>query len=99
MPALLVKDFNAKGFTVNEEFMTNADTPTLAFKDLIDNPVNPATNHPINSDLKNGPQNVLYSEIWSTTDNDGTKFLPGSWFCFEGDDIYDAENWSYLGDY
>ena len=99
MPALLVKDFNAKGFTVNEEFMTNADTPTLAFKDLIDNPINPATNNPINSDLKNGPQNVLYSEIWSTTDNDGTKFLPGSWFCFEGDDIYDAENWSYLGDY
>ena len=32
-------------------------------------------------------------------DNDGNKFLPGSWFCFEGDDIYDAENWSYLGDY
>ena len=79
--------------------MTNADTPTLAFKDLIDNPVNPATGNPINSDPKNGPQNVLYSEIWSTTDNDGNKFKPGSWFCFEGQDIYDADNWSYLGDY
>ena len=99
MPALLVKDFNAKGFTVDEEFMTNADTPTLAFKDLIDNPVNPATGNPINSDPKNGPQNVLYSEIWSTTDNDGTKFLPGSWFSFAGGDVYDADNWSYLGDY
>ena len=99
MPALLVKDFNAKGFTVNEEFMTNGDTPTLAFKDLIENPVNPATGNPINSDAKNGPQHVLYSEVWSTTDNDGNKFKPGSWFCFEGQDIYDADNWSYLGDY
>ena len=39
-PVLLVKDFNSTGFTVSEEFMTNADTPYLAFKGIIDNPVN-----------------------------------------------------------
>ena len=99
MPVLLVKDFNSTGFNVSEEFMTNGDTPTLAMQDLIEDPVNPFTGNPINSDPKNGPQHVLYSEDWSTSENNGNKFLPGSWFCFEGDDIYDADNWSYLGDY
>ena len=99
MPTLMVKDFNATGFTVCEDFMTNADTPVLATEGLIDNPVNPFTGNPINSDAKNGPQPVFYSEIWNPGDNNGTTFLPGSWFCLTGGNPHDPENWSYLGDY
>ena len=99
MPLLLVKDFNSTGFTINEDFMTNGDTPTLATKDLIENPVNPATGHPINSDPKNGPQNVLFSKAWDTDKNNGNVFEPGSWYTFTGGDPYDPDNWTYLGDY
>ena len=79
--------------------MTNADTPTLATDGLIDDPVNPFTKNPINSEAKYGPQHVFYSEIWNPGDNNGTTFLPGSWFCFDGEDPHDPDNWSYLGDY
>ena len=42
-PLLLVKDFNAHGeLKTSEEFMTNADTPYIATKGIIENPVNRA---------------------------------------------------------
>ncbi len=40
---LLMKDFNSTGFTVSDEFMTNADGVYFAIDDVIDNPVNPFT--------------------------------------------------------
>ncbi len=49
---LMVKDFNATGFTSSDEFMTQADTPTLAFGGLIDDPVNPFTGKVINNSEK-----------------------------------------------
>lgn len=99
MPLLLVKDFNSTGFTVSEEFMTNADVPELATSGLIEDPRNPFTGTPINSKLKNGPQTVFFSMEADTPDNNGNTFLPGSWYVFEGGDPHDPENWTYLGDY
>lgn len=99
MPLLLVKDFNSTGFTVSEEFMTNADVPELATSGLIDDPRNPFTGTPINSELKNEPQTVFFSMEADTPDNNGNTFLPGSWYVFEGGDPHDPENWTYLGDY
>ena len=98
-PLLLVKDFNATGFTVSDEFMTNGDTPTIATAGLIENPVNPFTNNPINSDAKNGPQNVFFAEAIDTSEATGNVFMPGSWYSYEGDDPLDPDNWTYLGDY
>ena len=47
-PLLMVKDFGAHGkIQTSEEFMTTADTPYLATKDVISNPVNPYTGKPI----------------------------------------------------
>ncbi|MBQ6398631.1 MAG: hypothetical protein IJI21_00765 [Clostridia bacterium] len=44
---LLVKDFNEKGpFRISGDFMTNADLPTLAFRGLVEAPVNPFTGEP-----------------------------------------------------
>ncbi len=99
MPLLLVKDFNSTGFTVSEEFMTNADVPELATSGLIEDPRNPFTGTPINSELKNEPQTVFFSMEADTPDNNGNTFLPGSWYVFEGGDPHDPENWTYLGDY
>ena len=92
----MVKDFNSTEFTFSDEFMTNADTPVLAFKDLIINPVNPYTGNVINSDYKNEPeQYVMYSTEWRTKDNNGNTFNPGQWFSVH-DDVRDVNNWTYL---
>ncbi|WP_034449814.1 membrane protein insertase YidC [Butyrivibrio sp. AE2032] len=92
MPLLMVKDFNATGFTVSEEFMTNGDTPALATEGLIDDPVNPFTNNPINSDAKNGPQNIFFSNEIDVDVNNGNTFLPGKWYVLEGDP-HDPASW------
>ena len=96
-PLLLVKDFDATGFTVSNDFMTNGDTPAIATSGLIDNPVNPFTGNSINSDYKNGPQIVFLSSYWDTEYNNGNTFLPGSWYSIEGDP-HDPDNWVYLGE-
>lgn len=99
MPLMLVKDFNATGFTTSEEFMTNGDTPVLATSGLIDNPINPFTGNPLTSDAKNGPQTVMLSNEWNIRKNNGNTFLPGSWFTFTGGDPHNPDNWVYIGDY
>lgn len=94
---LLVKDFGSDSFQVSEEFMTNADTPTLATAGLLENPVNPFTGNAISSAQKDAPeQHALFSYDWQITENNGNTFLPGAWFAVH-DDVRVAENWSYLG--
>lgn len=94
---LLVKDFDSKGFVTDDSFMTNADVPTLAFADLIDNPVNPFTGKDINSDYKNnGDQWINFTSSWKTEDNDGYTFKQSQWFSVH-DNIFDVNNWKYEG--
>jgi len=96
---LMVKDFGSTEFTVDKQFMTNADTPTLATKGLIENPVNPFTGNPINSAQKDEPvQHIFYSYDWDALKNHGNTFLPGHWFSVH-DNIFDRNNWEYLGHY
>ena len=97
MPLLMVKDFNATGFTVSDDFMTNADTPTLATSGLINNPVNPFTQNSINSDPKNGPQMIFGSEILDVEKNNGNTYIPGPWYLLDGDP-HDPDNWTYVGE-
>ena len=97
MPLLMVKDFNATGFTVNKDFMTNADTPTLATAGIIEDPTNPFTGKPINSDAKEGPQSVLATEHWSIYVNNEEKFMEDSWFTVS-EDAYKLKNWKYVGE-
>lgn len=60
---LLVKDFNASGeIATDMTFMTNADVPTLALEGIVENPTNPFTGNPINSDAK-------ASGVYITTDD------------------------------
>lgn len=97
MPLLMVKDFNATGFTVSKDFMTNADTPTLATSGIIEDPTNPFTGKHINSDAKDEPQKVLATEHWSIYVNNEEKFMEDSWFTIS-DDPYDIKNWKYVGE-
>lgn len=98
-PLLMVKDFNSTGFTTVDDFMTNADVPTLAFSELIEDPVNPFTGKPINSDAKNAPvQYVFGSHIYQTNKNNGNTFIPGIWYSVH-DDIFDVNNWEILDEH
>ncbi len=98
-PLLLVKDFDSRGFTTDNSFMTSADVPTLATRELIDNPVNPFTGKPITDEAKyDGEQLILFGTEHRPEFNNGNAFLPGSWFSVH-DDIFAAENWAFLGVY
>ncbi len=99
-PLLMVKDFGATGFTTSNEFMTNADLPTLATDGVVENPVNPFTGNAINSDYKteNASHHVIVSNQWDVTKNNGTQFLPDEWATFSGDTVSDRKNWTFHTD-
>jgi hypothetical protein len=94
-PLLLVKDFGETEYTVSDEFMTNADVPTLAVEGLIENAVNPYTGNPISSDAKNETLYVTTSENYDVLRNDGNVFdtSDGEWYTVK-DNIFDVNNWT-----
>lgn len=94
-PLLLVKDFDSKGFATSDEFMTNADVPTLATQGLIDNPVNPFTGNPINSDEKYAhDQLVVLSTVWRLKEHLDNTYQPTRWAAVSGN-LFDKESWSF----
>ncbi|MGI6298487.1 MAG: membrane protein insertase YidC [Saccharofermentanales bacterium] len=94
-PLLMVKDFNAKKFSTANDFMTNADVPTLALSGLIENPVNPFTGKAVTNEEKySHEQFITLSRVWQTDKNNGTTFLPSAWASIK-DDIWKAENWTF----
>ena len=93
-PLLMVKDFNSTGFNVSDEFMTNADVPALAVKDIIKNPVNPFTGKQVNNDEKYAhDQFVILSDKYSINKNNGNTFLPSEWASVK-DDMWNPDNWT-----
>ena len=94
-PMLLVKDFKATGFTVDDRFMTNADVPLLAAEDLIDNPVNPYTGNALTDEMKNDPvQYVIISQLWDIGENYGNRYMDSQWAAVSGD-VSDRSNWTF----
>lgn len=93
-PLLLVKDFNSNKFSTSEEFMTNGDVPTLAVKDLIENPNNPFTGKKINNNNKYDQEHyILGSFEFDISTNNGNSYLPGPWLKVHGD-MRNKNNWS-----
>ena len=95
-PILMVKDFNATGFTTSYDFMTNADTPSLAVRGIIDDPVNPFTGNPINTDQTPEDLLIYTSHEYSVIANNGYRFDDdpyGQWVIVH-DSIFEEENWS-----
>lgn len=97
-PLLMVKDFNAKGFTTSTEFMTNADVPTLATQGVIENPVNPFTGKPINNAEKTAhDQFVILSRDWDVDTNNGYTYTASTWVTVR-DSIWNQDNWKFIND-
>ena len=97
MPLLLVKDFNSKGFNTSYELMTNGDTPMLATKGLIKNPVNPFTGKSLTHNAKVLPQTVTFTMILNPTQVSGNTFPGSQKYSLIGNDPHNAQNWKYLG--
>ncbi len=94
-PMLMVKDFNSTEYTVSNEFMTNADVPTIAFDGLIENPVNPFTGKPINNDEKYAhDQFIILSGVWDVNKNNGNTFLPSKWASVS-ENFWDKSKWTF----
>ena len=94
---LLFKDFNSTGkLSIDNTFMTNADTPSLALKDIVDNPINPFTNNPINVENKNDYIKISQAPMQSLRTRDDKQFTikDDEWLTVH-DDIFKNENWSH----
>lgn len=94
-PVLMVKDFGDREYKVSNEFMTNADVPTIAMNGLIDHPTNPFSGNPINSDEKFAhPQRITTSHLYSIKTNNGNVFdtSDGVWYDIT-DNIFDNSKW------
>ena len=98
-PLFMVKDFDAHGFTVSDEFMTNADTPTIALEGIVEDPVNPYTGNPINSDEKTAHDQLVTTSWHHNVDDNhhGTVYETGdgSWYSVH-DDIFNRDNWTLV---
>lgn len=97
-PLFMVKDFNSKNFKTSNEFMTNADVPTLATNDIIENPINPFTGKEINSDEKYlHPQIITSSGHYDITIYNGNTFdtSDGHYYSVH-DNIFDENNWELI---
>ena len=95
-PLLMVKDFEASGFAVSDEFMTNADVPAIAMAGVIENPVNPFTGNPIDtSDKENHEQLVTLSSHFKTGTNHGNTYdtSDAPWYSVH-DNIFDPSDWT-----
>ena len=96
IPALLVKDFGDGEFSYSDEFMTQADVPTMALEGLIENPVNPFTGKVIDSSAKTAhDQLVTFSSNWDVLEHNGNVFdtSDADWYSVH-DDIFDLNNWT-----
>ena len=99
-PLLLVKDFGSSELTTDASFMTNADTPSLAFSGLIDNPVNPFTGNPITDEGKNVPEILIaLPAVYTPNDYSGneTEYRDVTWVGFRGTDTDDLSAWRVIG--
>ncbi|MBR1402564.1 MAG: YidC/Oxa1 family membrane protein insertase [Treponema sp.] len=100
-PLLLYKDFGSSGkLSINTDFMTNADVPTLLLNGIADNAINPFTGNAINKEESSKekekgalvctsnifmPYHTKSKYIFTTDDND--------WWRVK-DNIFDSSNWT-----
>lgn len=95
---LLVKDFNAaEPYTVDYSFMTNADTPAIALKGIVDDPVNPFTGNKLTVSDKSAYTKLTMGEAESTRNRANSQFdvKPDQWACVS-ENIFDDSNWKVL---
>ena len=92
---LLEKDFNATVSRTQDTFMTNADTPILAMKEVIPDPINPFTGKQMNDDKKALPEQHIAFGEWSINKNNGNQFKVDKWLAVR-ENALDINNWRLL---
>ncbi|MDR3343229.1 MAG: membrane protein insertase YidC [Treponema sp.] len=97
-PILLFKDFNAKEpMKTSNNFMTNADVPFLALKDVVENPVNPFTGKPLNAGPEKDGGIYIFTEGYTNTSfYTGTTCLEDNskFYRVHGSIFDDNNNWA-----
>ena len=94
-PLLMVKDFNRnEHFEISSRFMTNADTPFLACKGLMDNPYNPFLRVVLSDQDKKNEIQTVCSTNWNAEINNGFIFADSKYYNVRTTDILNPENWS-----
>jgi len=94
-PILMVKDFNNNDkLEFNDSFMTNADVPAIALKDLLENPVNPFSGNPINMDYKNNGIFITTCHLWMADKHGKYQFnIKNNQWIHLQNSIFDSSNW------
>jgi YidC/Oxa1 family membrane protein insertase len=95
-PILLVKDFGATGdIKTDNSFMTNADVPSLAVKDVIPDPLNPFTGKLITSKGKKNLVTITSTKNWIPAQQGRHTLTVASndWFTVH-DSIFNENNWN-----
>ena len=95
-PLLMVKDFGSSGFTTDMTFMTNAETPGLAFENTVTDPVNPFTGNRITREAQSLPEHHVVESDWHIVTNCGNTYSDPLRITFRGDDVFNADNWSVV---
>ena len=97
-PILLFKDFNSNDeLKTSNEFMTNADTPTMLLNNLVENPINPYTGNVISSNYKY-EKDKLYLTLGihynvETRRQDTLYQYEDEFWATIHDDIFNNSNW------
>jgi len=90
---LLFKDFGAKGnVSTDNQFMVNADTPILATKEIIPNPVNPFTGKTLKAQKDNGVTITSSQNFNKPQHKYGYNIGSKEWL-YVRDSIFDSKNW------
>jgi len=94
-PVFLYKDFNSHGtLSINNDFMTNADVPFFALNGLLENPANPFTGSPINTQPKeNGILITTYHAPMAGNHGKYVFNIKNDQWIYLHDSIFEAKNW------
>lgn len=95
---LLVKDFGCNDeYSVDDTFMTNADTPLLALQGICNNARNPFTGNLLKVDNKADYTIMTMGESESTQSRYHSRFdIKNNQWAYVSDDIYVDDNWKVL---
>ena len=98
---LMVKDFNSNGnFSIDYSLMSNADTPFIASKDIIEDISNPFTGNLITDEGKNDDDKILFYTVDKSdpkaNENIYIAVEGNKWYEFNGGNVSDNENYEEL---
>ena len=93
-PILLVKDFGDGAFSVSDEFMTNADVPSIALQGILENPVNPFTGKVLDdSQKREGQLLITTADHFDQMPGNLLDTESGVWYEFIGRNLFDLSGW------